>query len=793
MMEMLIAVSILVILMALGFIAVMNYQRGMKQLELDRTAQEIYVAAQNHLTQADAEGVLKQRLTSEAKGEEAPRGKTTYHYFFVSPHDGRLTSKSDTVLYDMLPAYSLEDTVRTGGSYVIEYDLDSATVTNVFYSDQSDLSKVRFTSSDRESLFATGENAGYWGNDSENPGAPKRRLDGFNEESNMIIGWYGGEDAKGLKKTNLYTPKIEIINAERLEAKVSIPASAISRMTRNFDPLLQVFIQGVESGDNGKQLVNADVASGNKLGETLQYFLTTSTLEIKGGVGYRTKTYVLDDVTKRDDHFCNKWCSDATYSLIPGEDVKVMALIRSTTIVDGTIANQAKSGWSDPTNSLYGNLVVDSTTSKATANIANFRHLENLDPKISNYQYSTTLKEAVQDNDMTWQDFLSKTNGASTQVYQFDKNAETSKAGTYMPVVPQKTTQKTEPRIKLEKYEGNNHTITGVVVDNAANAGLFGSVDGATIQNLKLLDFNIKTSNGSAGTLAGSISGTTVTNVHAYNSQSDDGSKEIVASGAAGGLVGSVTGTTDEDNPLALTGNAAAVYVRSTDGSAGGLLGSTSQNVKVDNSYAGGHTKDGMYLSDRVEGSEERKVGRINVQAKTESGGLIGNADGRLTVNDSYATTSVYGATTAGGFVGKISAGGITNCYATGLVTGIEENFGTFAGSAVSGVTFTKDTYYSIVNPGVLAVSKNESTDGITAFDADTAAYKAYIKDHTLPEPAATPYDATLATRYNNGYPLKTIKELTSGAVTTNIASTHVGDWPAMDTLVVNARTSSQD
>ena len=48
-METLIAVGILVILMGLLFVGVINYRRSMKQLELDRVAQEIFVAAQNHL------------------------------------------------------------------------------------------------------------------------------------------------------------------------------------------------------------------------------------------------------------------------------------------------------------------------------------------------------------------------------------------------------------------------------------------------------------------------------------------------------------------------------------------------------------------------------------------------------------------------------------------------------------------------------------------------------------------------------------------------------------------------
>ena len=112
---------------------------------------------------------------------------------------------------------------------------------------------------------------------------------------------------------------------------------------------------------------------------------------------------------------------------------------------------------------------------------------------------------------------------------------------------------------------------------------------------------------------------------------------------------------------------------------------------------------------------------------------------------------------------------------------------GAFIGSA-SGVTFAGDTYYSIVNPGVPAVGGSESTEGITAFDENMDTYRTYIEGHA--EPTATPYDTTLTTRYNNKYPFKTVAELNPAAATYSIAGTHVGDWPAMETLVVNARTS---
>ena len=761
MMEMLIAVAILVILMALGFIAVMNYQRSMKQLELDRTAQEIYVAAQNHLTQAEAEGILKQRRTDEARGNHEERNEMTYHYFFVTSEDGRLTSKSDTVLYDMLPAFSLEDTVRINGSYAIEYDLESATVTNVFYSDQSNLSEYQFNQTQFSQQYGT-----FFGD----PGLigsehAKERLDGTSTDG-QIIGWFGGDDAKGLTKTRLYAPKVEIINGDRLEVKVSFDARMISRMTQHTSPLMQVFVEGVTSGEDNRQLVNK--TSESPLGETLDIFMVTSTLEVKDGIGYRTKTYVLDDVTQEGQHFYDLWCKNGTRKLKLGEDVTAQAKVSS----NSTLANIAYSPVSAPENSLYEKLERDAD-GNAVAGVKSFRHLENLDPAISGFTtdlrkelgYQEPIK-AIQHDNLKWSDFkiaIDKNNSESVKIHPLSGAA--SAAGTYLPVTND----------KLVGYDGNNQYVDGVKASVSGSAGLFGTLSACSISNLELRNFTVSSTGDAAGALVGTLGGaSSVTNVIAKET---DGATSRISGVGAGGLIGSLAGSST------VNASAASVLVSASGPNgtaAGGLVGVAASGTAIRNSYAGGHTKDGFYDPDNF-----NVTAIANGRDNSAAGGLVGASQG-ATIENCYATTSVSATNMAGGLVG-IASGTISNCYATGLVKGAEGFFGTFIGSA-SGMTFAGDTYYSIVNPGVPAVGGSESIEGITAFDENMDTYRTYIEGHA--EPTATPYDTTLTTRYNNKYPFKTVAELNPAAATYSIAGTHVGDWPAMETLVVNARTS---
>ena len=81
--EMLIAVAIIGVLMAVSFIAVQNYQRSLHQLEYDGIAKEIFIAAQNHLTMADSQGLVGQRSKS---GETSAEGISCF-YFCIFLYD----------------------------------------------------------------------------------------------------------------------------------------------------------------------------------------------------------------------------------------------------------------------------------------------------------------------------------------------------------------------------------------------------------------------------------------------------------------------------------------------------------------------------------------------------------------------------------------------------------------------------------------------------------------------------------------------------------------------------------
>lgn len=67
--EFLTVIAIVGILASLSFVAVIRYQRKLRRLEMDQTAKEIFLVAQNHLTLEVSNGTIPRLLHMEAQGE----------------------------------------------------------------------------------------------------------------------------------------------------------------------------------------------------------------------------------------------------------------------------------------------------------------------------------------------------------------------------------------------------------------------------------------------------------------------------------------------------------------------------------------------------------------------------------------------------------------------------------------------------------------------------------------------------------------------------------------------------
>ena len=758
--EVLIVVAIVVVLMGVGFIALISHMRNMHQLEMDGHAKEIFVAAQNHLSMAKSQEYLGLKETADGhefgivstasfttgSGEEATTtsdaGKGIYYLLVDEASD-----LDSGILAQMLPFASMEEAARTGGSYIIRYQKDPGVILDVFYSEKGDKRYAHtLTAGDYDELMKPE----YHGED-----AAQRKNRREYGTTKAVIGWYGGGVEGVPAGEKLKTPGLEVINGDKLEVKVT----DYNGTSNDGNELVLVIKSGTASLKI--QLIGTGADSDANKGR-----VTPPT----GNSG--TYAVVLDDVTKDGQHFANLMSTAA------GSNIEIVAIAYNNKLITN-IAESPKL----VTNSLFASM------NGSTVEIASIRHLLNLDSAISNLSASVTVAKQI--SDLVWDDgngdatdngcFLDNTGGAETQIHPYRNSVSPSAEGSYLPV-------SAPSGLEYQGQDGTNHIIGITVTEGTGNAGLFSSLNGGKVSNLELVDFDISAS-GNVGALVGSASGTEITSVLVHNSKiggaegttdtaGADKEYQIVSTGAAaGGLIGEASGS------VTVTTCAAAVYV-DANGDAGGLIGLVADTgrLAVESSYSGGHTEKAKYetLTPTV---GTKTV--VNVQSATgNAGGLIGHASGTLTVNHSYSTASASskgGSVGIGGLVGKTdNAATITNCYAVGLVTAPADSIASISPFVVGSLssTSTGNYYLTSVSPmanvtpgaGVTAVSSGDTSSSLILLEGARS--------------DAIPYDATLTMNYKGKFFFPTVVQL-GGTPAAGITNIHYGDWqiPSMKRL----------
>ena len=753
--EVLVTVAIILILAGVTFVSVAQYQKNLRLMEMDGTAKEIFIAAQNHLSVAQASGDLD-RLAEEtnrstdgvtksaigtkldSKSVSAYAGNASGHYYYVihnvnSGIESDTPEGSDAILQMMLPFGALDETVATSGNYAIVYELKSASVVAVLYSGAGNASfgnaaVINFGDDDVSKI-----NEIY----KDKSARKSYQKDGVT----AIVGCYTGTAGSAAIPTEtLEAPKLEVKNENKLHV--------IVREAKNTDKIT-LLITGEQSGTTARRLLSRTAEDG--------YASGTGAFDV-----------TLDDITGDGKYrFCQliregRFTPVVTGSdFIPGENIIISAIASSTTAL-ATPKESAKYTVS----SLFDD-VNEKTNSNGDTNIyiKNLRHLENLGANVSGFtaalrkdttsgHYNVVNITAVQKNDITMFSF----NGLRGETYN-----NIYGSGTF-------TSTYIAANVDYPlSYDGGSHEIYDLSIApysgrsaTELNAGIFGNVTNTlSVKNLILRNDKIPATvnAANAGMLLGKTNANlTVDGVLAYYhedtyDETRDSNVEVTASENAGGLIGLVSGGT-----LKVKNSAAAVYVKGGS-AAGGFIGSVNgaaDGSTIVQSYAGGHTKDGAYSTTDATTNQPvlKGSGRYNVQATQASGyagGFIGVTINNVSMNAVYSTASVYStdSTKSGSFSGNMKA-----------------NFG------------TANNYY--------AIGPHNNTD---ASSDDTA--KAEIQTGQVRR-QATPYDRKLIlkgseteqkTMDKTSYPLCTVRNLCEGD--TSIQDTdlpwfikeHVGDW----------------
>ncbi|MDE1939021.1 MAG: hypothetical protein KGI68_08365, partial [Alphaproteobacteria bacterium] len=328
-------------------------------------------------------------------------------------------------------------------------------------------------------------------------------------------------------------------------------------------------------------------------------------------------------------------------------------------------------------------------------------------------------------------------------------------------------------------FSGLGHTVSNLNVNtgSAQYAGLFGQAIGA------IRDIGITGGTVTGGSFSGGLVGFIAAPV-------SDAFSTVTVSGnsSTGGLVGdttraisnayatgSVTGSGNGVGGLvgvsgSTVSNSYATGAVSGNGRVGGLSGLAGNNVT--NSYATGAVtatanSAGGLLGEIDSGSVSNSFAMGSVNGNGYVGGLIGLAF--TPVSDTYATGAVHGSSNVGGLIGENAGGAVSNSYwdtlTSGTSTGIARTAGGGSGSA-TGLTTRQLQGLDTISGSAFSLSSNLGDSTGTTWGGGASGLYPYLKSFFPSTP-----QAITGTAYNTGGG----SVLVGGSVTALIGGATVG------------------
>lgn len=577
-MEMLVVIAIIAILVGIAFLAASGLIASMRQNKLDTIAQDIYVAAQDRLTEMytdnRADAVSYEKL-------EADGGSTAGMFLLKAddtlckpkdwdstiPYAGlnALYNKDAAAAAVLLPKGALSAEVEDN-HWIVEYNPEYGYIYGVFYSEKG------FDPANISSWYSSNT-------------ANKYRV--FADRKGSGVGYYGGVGVLGGKVAMTNTSlnvSVNIINAEELRADISVkvPTEFKDRPVR-----LTLTFTGAQSGvTTDKQIVMTSTDYG--------YF-------------NRSVEVLMDSFNGNSQRFGEQELFRGMY---PGENVTMEVFAEMGAQGAGAFAADTAldTARADGVfNSLFASYDPETQTATVTAG----RHLQNLDDATVDSRVDVFY--VVQTANI---DFKTETEDVEKdEIYWW---AESYGERAFTPV----TNSEIISMVASGKDGDENYIISGMTVSAADGkpAGMFGTLSsGASITDVSLVGSTVK-GTGASGALAGRAGGNVTLNyTGAYLNREDysnvkyNTASVAVTGSTVGGLIGEVAGNVSATECYAaeilrggayagglfgkvtgkmeLTYSYADCYITANGGNVGGLAGGCGTGSVIDNCYSAGFVK----------------------------------------------------------------------------------------------------------------------------------------------------------------------------------------------------------
>ena len=555
--EMLVVIAIIAILVGLASIAASSLLASMRQNKLDTIAQDIYVTAQERLTEmyidnrvddvsfqslsavgGSTEGLLELKADNDAlKPKDWDSANIPY-----AGLNAMYNQQGPTAAAVLLPAGALSAEVEAN-HWIIEYNPEYGYIYAVYYSEKA------FDPASIGSWYSSGKANLYRS---------------YSDRKGSGVGYYGGVGVLGgkvLMTTTSLNVSLNIINAEELRADlaVRIPTEYKERPVR-----VKFTFTGEQSG------------------AVSEYEVIMSALDS----GYFNREYALImDSFNRNQQFGEL---DLFEDMSPGENVTMEVLAELGSAGMGSFK-------ADPaldtamTTAVFNSLFQSIDTETGTAYVSAGRHLQNLDEDIVSAELGIT--NVIQTGNI---DFKNTTPEEEEDAIFWWAETYCDKDGnvrTFQPVKNGSIRTFTGSSVDEENQRGY-YIISGMTVEGSGGvpAGMFGVLGEAgqetTVTDVSLVGSTVTSNAGPVGALAGRTLGSVaLKNTGAYLAREDYSNKtyknaQTALSGrTVGGLIG------EAQNGITADECYAAEVLRGTS-RVGGLFGAVKGTMTLTNSYS---------------------------------------------------------------------------------------------------------------------------------------------------------------------------------------------------------------
>lgn len=637
--ELLVTIAIIAVIAIISIPAIGMIQNHLHMKELDDTARQLFLSAQNEMTTMKATGELK-------KFQKGLPEDQSLGFLGLEPQDYTADDENWRKLYyinseDTIAQVSLAQIVMDtldGGSYILELNPVSGDVYGAFYSEHT-------LNYEEISQLASREK--------------KDRMENW-------IGYYGGGDIFSGQsgETTELKPEMTITNKEDLYLKITCPD-----VKKAFSDAEDLYIMVTVYDEDKHKWVCETAADGSS--DTID-----TTKIVRSDIstdGTLTMELLLDSIELPFSEITGE------SGLKPGQDLLITAALTyddGNTMHSGSVAGTV--------NSLFA-----SKESDGSLKIGYLRQLNNLRASIYDYKppekSEDLLEEISEENSLT----ITLTQTIDFDATSWEEDARFSGHALQNPLKSFEPLENGELFQNGTVFQGNGNQLKNFVITGKSNVGLFASfgtvdTDPCLLQNIRLVDFKVsasETTNSYSGALCGQLIESDVKNCGVYLTTKDtdgkaytdmeDREKTYVIKGqgnCVGGLIGDSQGT------VHMISCFAAVHV-SGNMCVGGLIGRHTSG-EIQNSYASG-----------------------SVTASSYAGGLVGDLD-QSSLAECYATCNVTADSYGGGLIGRITGtASLQHCNSYGLVQKSEnevdkETSGGLIGKATGNIDCGGTCYY---------------------------------------------------------------------------------------------------